>query len=288
MAEKKVVFDRSLENVGNVLAMEHLNVTVPDQSLATFFYVNGLGFTRDPYMDFGPFNVWINVGNQQFHLPTNNPQVLRGQIGVVVPDLDDLHNRLQQVSRRLSQTEFRFKVRKQWIDVICPWGNQIRCHHPAAFGGLNLGIPYINFDVPAKSARGIQRFYSQVMNTPARVAGKAGEAICEVMVGPKQILRFRETKADLPEYDGHHIAIYISDFSGPHRYLKKNRLISEESDPHQYRFQHLVDPDTGDKLFEIEHEVRSLFHPMYNRHLVNRNPAQSFFGYRQGQDAMNP
>ena len=52
--------------------VEHVNVTVPDQAEATFFYVNGLGFTRDPYIDFGPFNVWINVGAQQFHLPTRD------------------------------------------------------------------------------------------------------------------------------------------------------------------------------------------------------------------------
>ncbi len=281
-------FNRRQEDVGNILAMEHLNVTVPDQSLATFFYVNGLGFTRDPYIDFGPFNVWINVGREQFHLPTNNPQVLRGRVGVVVPDLDDLSNRLGQVSRRLSGTDFKYKTRKQWVDVTCPWGNQIRCHAPAAFNGLRLGMPYIEFDVPAKTARGIARFYQQVLGAPGSATGKAGEAICEVQAGPYQVLRFKESKKDLPAYDGHHIAIYTVNFSDAHRFLKKQRLISEESDDHQYRFQQIVDPDNGDALFEIEHEVRSLHHPMYNRHLVNRNPAQRFMGYQRGQDAMNP
>ena len=68
----KVKFNRAEVDVGNILAMEHVNVTVPDQPLATLFYVNLLGFTRDPYMDFGPFNVWVNVGRQQFHLPIGN------------------------------------------------------------------------------------------------------------------------------------------------------------------------------------------------------------------------
>ena len=76
-------FDRATQDVGNILALEHVNVTVPDQAEATFFYVNGLGFTRDPYIDFGPFNVWINVGAQQFHLPTRDPQVVRGHVAVV-------------------------------------------------------------------------------------------------------------------------------------------------------------------------------------------------------------
>ena len=39
------------------------------------------------------------------------------------------------------------------------------------------------------------------------------------------------------------------------------------------------------KLATIEHEVRSLFHPMYARNLVNRNAEQSFFSYRRGHDA---
>ena len=54
-------FNRVEENVGNILNMEHVNLTVPDQQLAALFYVSGLGFTRDPYIDFGTFNMWINA-----------------------------------------------------------------------------------------------------------------------------------------------------------------------------------------------------------------------------------
>ena len=54
--------------------LEHVNVTVPDQGLAALFYVTGLGFTRDPYIDFGTFNMWVNLGEQQFHLPSRMPR----------------------------------------------------------------------------------------------------------------------------------------------------------------------------------------------------------------------
>ena len=74
-------FDRQKEDVGNVQLLEHVNVTVPDQSLAALFYVTGLGFTRDPYIDFGNLNMWVNLGDQQFHLPTSSAQVLRGKAG---------------------------------------------------------------------------------------------------------------------------------------------------------------------------------------------------------------
>ena len=61
--EKK--YDRATQDIGNILGMEHVNVTVPDQEIASTFYISGLGFTRDPYMMVGPGNMWVNVGQQQ-------------------------------------------------------------------------------------------------------------------------------------------------------------------------------------------------------------------------------
>ncbi len=99
---------------------------------------------------------------------------------------------------------------------------------------------------------------------------------------------FRETDRELPPYDGHHVQIYVADFSGPYAKLLKNGLISEESDQHQYRFKDIADPETGETLFTIEHEVRSMRHPLFMRPLVNRNPAQSNINYAPGYDAWIP
>lgn len=281
MADKS--FNRAARDVGNILAMEHVNVTVPDQALATMFYVNGLGFTRDPYIDFGPANVWINVGRQQFHLPTSKPQVLRGHVGVVVPTREELHGRLARVERRLGNTRFRYSEKAGYTDVTCPWGNHIRCFDPGKFGAMQLGIPYVEFYVPKGTAAGIARFYEKIMGCRTELKRN----YCDVSVGREQFLRFRE-KNQVPAYDGHHIAIYVSNFSAPHAYLKKSKLITEESDENQYRFQTIVDPKNGKPLFDIEHEVRSLFHPMYERHLINRNAGQSFFNYQRDRDAFTP
>ena len=70
-------FDRTVEDLGNIVELGHVNVTVPDQRLATIFYVSGLGLTRDPYLMTGLDNMWINVGRAQFHLPSRAPQVVR-------------------------------------------------------------------------------------------------------------------------------------------------------------------------------------------------------------------
>jgi hypothetical protein len=52
------------EDVGSIVLLEHVNVQIPDQAVATLFYVVGLGLTRDPYLTVGLENMWINVGEQ--------------------------------------------------------------------------------------------------------------------------------------------------------------------------------------------------------------------------------
>ena len=99
---------------------------------------------------------------------------------------------------------------------------------------------------------------------------------------------FRETDRAQPDYDGHHIQISLADFSGPHRRLLARGLVSEESNEHQYRFQDVVDPDSGDVLVTIEHEVRSMRHPMYGRALTNRNAGQNNNRYAPGHEAWVP
>jgi hypothetical protein len=108
-----------------------------------------------------------------------------------------------------------------------------------------------------------------------------------VTAGTGQNLFFRESDHPQASYDQHHIQIYINDFSGPHRRLAEKGLIIQESDQHQYRFQNITDLDDGRVLFTIEHEVRSMKHPLYLRPLVNRNPSQSIIGYSPGEDARN-
>ena len=281
-------FDRSEENIGNVLSMQHINLCVPDLYIATIFYVTGLGLTRDPYVDFGGPIMWVNAGEQQFHLLQNKAQRWRGHMGVVVPNLDDLKGRLERVEKTLAGTEFAWREADGHVRVTCPWGNDIRVFGPESFPGHYLGIPYAEMLVPAGTAEGIARFYEQVLDTPAAVTDDNESRRAEVSMGFDQQLIYRETDGEIPEYDGHHIAIHIANFSAPHAYLAERDLLTEESDQHQYRFQAIVDPDNGETLAELEHEVRSLKHPMFKRNLVNRNPAQTFFNYVEGRDAFYP
>ena len=261
-----------------------MNLFIPDQTVATYFYAKVLGLTRDPYIEWGPGNMWINAGKQQFHLPTGKPQILRGHVGVSVPKLSELEARLRKTNSPLNKTRFDFTRHKHHISVICPWGNRLKCFEKGTINDMELGIPYVEFEVPAGASKGIAFFYERVMNCKTRRKSNG----CSIFIGRDQFLSFKEVKNFNPNYDGHHIAIYVSNFSGPHKFLKSNNLITDETDQNQYRFTKIIDPKTKRFLFEIEHEVRSLYHPMYERTLINRNPDQSFFNYQSGRDAFFP
>ncbi len=282
-------FNRAAEDIGNSVWLEHVNVTVPDQVLGTLFYITGLGLTRDPYIMTGLENMWVNIGRSQIHMPAKAAQVLRGHTAIVQPNRAALLKRLEYVTPKLAGTKFAYKDCGDYLEATCPWGNKIRMYEPdpARFGQVILGIPYVEFDVPVGTVDGIARFYNQAIKAPATVVDDGNGRAARALVGHNQYLVFRETAKPLAEYDGHHLQIYIADFSGPHAWLKAKGLITEESDQFQYRFKDIIDPDSGKFLYTIEHEVRSITHPLYARPLVNRNPVQTNRNYRPGYDAGN-
>ncbi|HYM72695.1 MAG TPA: hypothetical protein VET89_06910 [Stellaceae bacterium] len=290
MAKDVQHYDRDAEDLGNIVGLEHVNLQIPDQSLGTLFYISGLGLTRDPYMNTGLANMWINVGRSQFHLPTGEPWVLRGAIGLVTPDREALLKRLDNVSKGLAGTEFKVRENNEYVEVTCPWGNIFNMHSPdeARFGAVSLGMPYLEFNAPLGTAKGIAKFYRKIFDAQTCIEGKGEDRVARVGVGHHQELRFRQKKgAQKVPYDGHHIQVYVQNFSRPYKELLKREVLTEESNAYQYRFEHIVDLKTNETLFEIEHEIRSMTHPLYARPLVNRNPMQSQQSYQMEGDEWN-
>src|SRR6201994_4371967 len=169
-------FDRSTEDLGNSIHLEHVNVQVPDQHLATLFYVSGLGLTRDPYLMTSDDNMWINVGRSQFHLPSGEAQVLRGHTALVISGRKALLDRLAAGAPRPHDTKISYREQNDYVEATCPWGNRMRCFEPDAerFGRITLGIPFVEFDVPIGSALGICDFYPKIMGMPAQVMNGDG------------------------------------------------------------------------------------------------------------------
>jgi hypothetical protein len=287
MAEKK--YDRAAQDIGNIVGIGHVNVCITDQHLGTDYYVTGLGYTRDPYLNTTSRNMWINVGMSQFHLPMGNPDVLRGTVGLVSPDRAALLERLNRVKKSLKDTKFEFRESNDCVETVCPWGNRIHVHTPDAerFGRIQLGMPYIRFDVRPGTAARIARFYREILDAPSEVEKNGAGPEARVQVGEKQYFYFRETDAPEATYDRHHVQIYLTNFSGPYRKLLDLGLITIEDNDYQYRFKDVIDLDTREVLFTVEHETRSQTNPMYGRPLVNRNPAATNADYKPGHDGMS-
>ena len=274
-------------DIGKIVHLEHVNVRIPDQRIATIFYVSGLGLTRDPYLMTGIDNMWVNVGRSQFHMPTGQPQVVRGHVGLVLPGREALLRRLAKVRGALADTRFAVREHEGYIEAVSPWGNRLRCFEPAPeFGPVRLGMPYVELEVPPNSADAIVRFYREIFETPAEVKDDKAGRMARVVVGENQYLRFRETDAPPPAYDGHHIQIYVENYAATHNRLDKLGLVTEISNEHQYRFTDITDLAQRRTLFVLEHEVRSVSNPLYRRPLVNRNPDQTNMAYTPGADAL--
>jgi hypothetical protein len=282
-------YNRANQDLGNIVEIGHVNLNITDQRLATHYYVSGLGLTRDPFLNTGVRIMWINVGTSQFHLPTGQPNVLRGTVALVVPSRAELLERLTDVRKSLDGTKFAFRESNDCVETVCPWGNRIHCYEPdeQRFGRIVLGMPYVEFDVRPGSADGIARFYREIMGTPADIVENGKARAARIQAGRSQYLYYRETEALEAPYDGHHVQIHICNFSGPYNRLRERGLITVEFSEHEYRFQDIVDPDTNEVLFTIEHEVRSQTHPMFGRPLINRNPNLSNRDYRPGQESIS-
>lgn len=271
-------YDRTGEDVGNLVEIGHINVNIPDQLAATDFYITALGLTRDPYMMTGTNNMWVNIGRHQFHLPTaGRGQCFRGTAGLVVPDLDALR-------KRLSRAGVAYAEVAGGIEVRSPWGNRIRAHAPdARFGPVTLALAYVECEVGPGAAKAIAAFYREIFGAPAILGD--GDRTARIAAGAQELI-FRETDGPLASYDGHHIQVYVADFSTPYRKLVERNLLSKEDGPHQYRFVDFVGLDDGRLYFQLEHEVRSLRHPMFGRTLVNRNAALDGVDFSAAREAL--
>ena len=98
------MLDYTEEDVGNIVSLEHVNLQVPDQAIATLLHCwpgvdpRSLSECR--------IKTWANIGEQQFHLPTRAAQKICGYIGLVMPDLAHSVSDLPRCKNRLRVHNF--------------------------------------------------------------------------------------------------------------------------------------------------------------------------------------
>lgn len=235
--------------------------------------------------------LWANIGLQQLHMPMESPapQRVRGWLAFTFRNLGALE-------ANLTARGIGFARRDDHLVIVEPMGlNRILAYEnflPDSFlgpastieatadralpGGLafGLGMREVGFDVPAGAPAKICRFYRHFFDSSAPVL-RRGVSHCSVPIGYHQSLEFRETTGEVEEYDGHHVAVYVNGFlSSFHRFLAsglvwenprfpqfKYRNESDVLQHHEFRFKDITDVDTGEIVFVLEHEIRSLLHP---------------------------
>ena len=150
-------------------------------------------------------------------------------------------------------------------------------------------MPYVEFTVEPGHGGRHRALLPGGLGAPSVVARNGGAVAARVTVGPAAGADLpRDARADPalrrpPRRRSTSRASPARTDGSPER-----GLVTEESNWYQYRFEDIVDPDTGRVLFTIEHEVRSLRSPLYLRPLVNRNVAQRQPTYQRGRDAFVP
>jgi hypothetical protein len=219
----------------------------------------------------------VNVGMEQFHLPRRGTETppFNGEVGVVVPRIDVIRVRLERLERlgRFKGTRYSFEVGERQALIRAPDGYLLRLHEAGTIEFQRpLGIAYVEVAVPPGVSAAIGRFYGGLFRAPVDDEPVGGVPAVTVSVGPFQSWRFVER--DLPNHDtgSMHVSFYTTNYSEIRRRLIDAGVTNGGSRDHVYFFNRVFDPETGDPVFTINNEVRSLYHPDFRRSLANRWP----------------
>ncbi|CAE7717853.1 unnamed protein product [Symbiodinium pilosum] len=137
-----------------------------------------------------------------------------------------------------------------------------------------LGIGSVTLKVPPGTAERGAKFYAKLLGFTATAESTGTWAL---LGGPQSMQRLR-----LEEHDGcsgqqigEHLAIYVRDFDSCFErlleqgliwvnprfvHLDKSTNLEEARHYNCFRFKDIIDLESGEKLFELEHEVRSTGH----------------------------
>jgi len=156
-------------------------------------------------------------------------------------------------------------------DLLGPRSGQ----RPGSERSQCVGLGGVSLRVPTGCAAPGARFYASVLGFGIEELAPGRWAVLGGPGGASQRLILEEDAQAVGKELGEHVAIYIGDFEGCFERLLERGLIfvnprfahldrsaSLEEALHYacFRFKDVVDIDSGSKLFELEHEVRSTRH----------------------------
>lgn len=283
-----------LPNIKAILQLEHFNFEGADHELATIFFMNGLGFTRDPYRRTDETNMGVNIGLQQFHLPRrgNPTPPFYGEIGLIVPDLPVIKARLDRLAEmgKFDQTPYELTVIDEAsMRVVSPFGVTLKLHAAGSLAFLKpLGIAYVDISVEPGKAAPLEKFYRDLVNTPTALLDLEGAKTLEVTFGPHQYVRFRERAIEDYGLYSFHIAYYVTNYNAYRERVIEQGSLQGDGAGQVFFFDEIFDPETGEEILKFTQEVRSIYHPDFMRPLANRWPitAEPFSDQREVMETL--
>ena len=281
-------FDRSAEDVGNILALEHLNLTVPEPRDCARFYVSGLGFTRDPYMDFGVLNfnnMWVNVRRPTIPFAGREAAAVPRTTSVsTCRDLDQLRWRLEHVGKSLKDTRSAGRSttitstsRAHGAIAALPRAGSSRWRSASAISTWRYRRE------PRRGSRGFISRFSRRRRTDAN-------GLPQVQLGTNQTLRFIETENEISTPTTATTSQSMSQTSPrrttgsrtrPRHRGDRSASISLPGNRRSGRTN--AAPCSRTRARGTQPEA-----PNVGRHLVNRNSGQTFLTFHRGREAFVP
>ena len=235
-----------------IALLEHVNINSAEFDTPAQYFFDTLGMIPASYC--GPRIIHANMGLSQIHMPidADTPQTWTGTVGLAYsrPEFDALWAKLS------SQSEwFAEQVSDTEIATVGPHGNRYHLHvvddawiaASRARGSIHRGVTddegntcdgdasrcagmlYVTVNVaPGKAAR-IASFYEAAFGA-VPVVESVGDGLqrCTVPIGTPehgQSIIYVDTVGEIPEYDGHHLAIYLDDYPGGYTASADNGLI---------------------------------------------------------------
>lgn len=268
---------QELPEVGGILHLEHFNFEVFEHDMVTTFFMNGLGFTRDPYKRADETNIGINIGMQQFHLPRrgNPTPPFQGIVGLIIPEARLIKARLDRLRRlgKFDDTPYSYKVERGVPMVTSPFGVRLRLHAAGTLPFLRpLGIAYVDLFVPPGTAEAIANFYRVVMEAPVTVLRSGKLKTATINMGAYQFVNFIEKEMDDYNLYNFHISYYVSRYNEIRARVAKQGSMVSDGIGQNFFFDDIFDPKSDQMIFRFQQEPRSVYHEDFMRPLINRWP----------------
>jgi len=232
--------------------------------------------------------------DNEAYIADAGPQQWRGQISLAYPTAAQLKEAAERLRHLQSKEHFRdtkldvgdWQEKSQDLKVLGPYGNRFHLHvasddlrhalgtagRPGSEKSSCVGMDALTLEVPVGTAEKAAQFYKEVLGCELTEGPMPG-----VLAGPglKQELCFQEVEGCTGAELGEHMAIYVADFEGCFQrlldrgliwvnprfvHLDKSTTLEEALHYSCFRFKDVVDVSSGQKLFELEHEVRNTGH----------------------------